>query len=100
MERAAALDAHHVERGARAEAALAEAERAFAEAEEFARHGQEDATARAAEVLAEARVREERIGRETDRVLREYGERWDDVRAQMEQVRTSLMTLTGRAPVE
>lgn len=84
----------------RAEAALAEAERALAEAEEAARLEQEGATARAAEVLAEARVREERIVRETERVLGEHGERWDDVRAQMEQVRTSLMTLTGRAPVE
>ncbi|MFF2932625.1 cellulose-binding protein [Streptomyces mirabilis] len=100
VERAAGLDAHHVKRGVRAEAALAEAERALAEAEEAARLEQEGATARAAEVLAEARVREERIVRETERVLREHGERWDDVRAQMEQVRTSLMTLTGRAPVE
>jgi hypothetical protein len=100
VERAAALDAHHVERGVRAEAALVEAERALAEAEEFARHRQEDAMAQAAEVLAEARAQEERIARETERVLREHGERWDDVRAQMDQVRTSLMTLTGRASVE
>lgn len=100
VERAAALDAHHVEREVRAEDALVEARRALAEAEEFARHGQEDAAARAAEVLAEARVREERIARETERVLREHGERWDDVRAQMDHVRSSLTALTGRAPAE
>ena len=99
-DREAALDAHHVERVARAEAALSEAKRAFAEAEESARHGQEDAGARAAEVLAEARVREDRIARETERVLREHGEQWDDVRAHMDHVRTSLTALTGRAPAE
>ncbi|WP_371548742.1 cellulose-binding protein [Streptomyces sp. NBC_00554] len=99
-EREGALDAQHVERVACAEAALSEAKRAFAEAEESARHGQEDAGARAAEVLAEAQVREDRIARETERVLREHGERWDDVRAHMDHVRTSLTTLTGRAPAE
>ncbi|NUR64679.1 MAG: cellulose-binding protein, partial [Streptomyces sp.] len=34
------------------------------------------------------------------RVLREHGERWDDVRAHMDLVRNSLTTLTGRAPAE
>ncbi|MFD8418224.1 cellulose-binding protein [Streptomyces sp. NPDC059466] len=99
-ERVAAFEAHHDQRVARAEAALAEARSAYAQAEETARHEQEDAAARAAELLTEARVREERIVRETERVLREHGERWDDVRAHMDHVRSSLMTLTGRAPVE
>ncbi|WP_369235704.1 cellulose-binding protein [Streptomyces sp. R21] len=99
-EREAGLDARQVELVARAEAGLDEARRALAEAEESARHRQEDAEARAAELLAEARVCEERIHRETERVLREHGEAWDDVRAHMDHVQTSLTTLTGRAPAE
>jgi hypothetical protein len=99
-ERAAALDAHHAERVARAEAALSEAKQAFADAEVGSRRLQEEARARAAEVLAQARVEEERIARETERVLREHGERWDDMQAQMDHVRNSLAALTGRAPME
>ncbi|MFF3613472.1 cellulose-binding protein [Streptomyces sp. NPDC002580] len=99
-EREAAFDADHAERLARAEASLAEAGRALAAVEESDRHGQEDAAARAAELLAKARADEERIVRETERVLREHGERWDDVRAHMDHVRSSLMSLTGRAPAE
>ncbi|MGW3815162.1 cellulose-binding protein [Streptomyces sp. NPDC005046] len=99
-EHEAAFDARHAERVARAEESVAAAERALAEAEESDRHRQEDAAARAAELLAEARVREERIVRETERVLREHGERWDDVRAHMDHVRSSLTSLTGRASAE
>jgi len=99
-EREAGLDAREAERVARAEASLSEAKRAFAEAEESARRGQEEAHARAAEILAEARVREERTARETERVLREHGERWDDVQAQMDYVRSSLTALTGSASGE
>jgi cell division septum initiation protein DivIVA len=99
-EREAALDAHHEERVAHAQAALTEAERALAEAHESFRHLQEDAEARAAELLAEARVEEDRINRETERVLREHGEQWDDVRAHMDNVRSSLTALTGRAAAE
>ncbi|MGW6262653.1 MULTISPECIES: cellulose-binding protein [unclassified Streptomyces] len=100
VEREAAFEAHHEDRVARAEAALAEAGRALAEAEESDRRRQDEAEVRAAEVIAEARVREDRIARETERVLREHGERWDDVRAHMDHVRSSLMSLTGRAPAE
>ncbi|MFJ4832235.1 cellulose-binding protein [Streptomyces sp. NPDC088747] len=99
-DREAALDAHHERQVERAEAAVVEARRALAEMEESVRHGQEDAEARAAEVLAEGRAREDRIARETERVLREHGERWDDVRAHMDHVRSSLTALTGRAPAE
>jgi hypothetical protein len=99
-ERRAALEAHHLERAARAEESLALATRALAEVKESDRHRQEDAAARAAELLAEARLLEERIARETERVLREHGERWDDVRAHMDHVRSSLTSLTGRAPAE
>ncbi len=99
-ERETAADARDTERIAAAEARLAAAKRAFAETEEAARHGEEDAQARGAEIVAQARLREERIIRETERVLREHGERWDEVRAHMDHVRSSLAALTGRAPAE
>ncbi|MFJ5301232.1 cellulose-binding protein [Streptomyces sp. NPDC088350] len=99
-ERVAAVDARCAERVARAEAALSEAQQAFAEAELSDRRRQEEAAERAAEVLAEARVREERVARETERVLREHGETWDVVRAHMDHVRSSLTALTGRAAAE
>ncbi|MGW0533550.1 cellulose-binding protein [Streptomyces sp. NPDC003032] len=99
-EREAASDARDAERIAAAEVRLAEAERAYAEVEEGARHGLEDAAARGAEIVAEARLREERCVRETERVLREHGESWDEVRAHMDHVRSSLAALTGRAPAE
>ena len=99
-ERETALDARHGELAARAEEGLAEAGRALAQAGEAARHLQEDADARAADLLAGARVREERIARETERLLREHGERWDEVQAHMDHVRSSLTALTGRATAE
>ncbi|MDH6498702.1 hypothetical protein M2156_004921 [Streptomyces sp. SAI-149] len=33
-------------------------------------------------------------------MLREHGERWDEVQAQMDHVRSSLTALTGRAATE
>jgi hypothetical protein len=51
-------------------------------------------------VVAQARVRAERIARDTERVLREHGETWDDVQAHMDHVRSSLTALTGRAAAE
>ncbi|MEU6096450.1 cellulose-binding protein [Streptomyces sp. NPDC047079] len=99
-ERLAELQAWEAQRVAQAEAALAEAERALAEAGESSRRVQRDAQARAAELLAEARLREDRIARETERVLREHGETWDCVQAQMDHVRNSLAMLTGRAAAE
>ena len=99
-ERAAVLDAAVAERVARAEAALSQAKGVLAEAGESARRMQRDAQARAAEVIAEARVCEGRIARETEWVLREHGEQWDCVQAQMDHVRHSLASLTGRAPAE
>lgn len=98
--READLEARLVELERYAEGRLAEARRGYAEAEESARHGQEDAEARAAELLAEARVWEERTGRETDRILREHAEAQDEMRAHMNHVRSSLAALTGRAPAE
>jgi hypothetical protein len=98
--RAAALDAEYAERVALAEAALGEAQQAFAEAELSDRRLQEQADSRAAEVVAEARGRAERVARDTERVLREHGETWDDVQAHMDHVRNSLTALTGRAAAE
>jgi cell division septum initiation protein DivIVA len=98
QERAA--EARNAELTAYAESRLAEARRALAQAEETARHGQEDAEARGAELLAGGRAREERVGRETDRILREHEEAGDELRAHMAHVRSSLATLTGRAAAE
>ncbi|MEU9200042.1 cellulose-binding protein [Streptomyces sp. NPDC048332] len=98
---AAAQSAEHAELTERAEAGLAAARRARAEAEEAARHGHEDAVARGAELIAGARVREERVVRETERILREHAEGREDVQAHMAHVRNSLAALTGRvAPSE
>ncbi|GHD95721.1 cellulose-binding protein [Streptomyces naganishii] len=81
---------------AAAETALTEAARALADAEAFARRAPDLGRARAAEVLADARLRAERISQETERVLREHGEMWDDVREQMDTVQSSITALTGR----
>ncbi|MEV7284203.1 cellulose-binding protein [Streptomyces sp. NPDC093252] len=98
---AAVTEAHLAERVACAEAALSAAKQGFAVAEESARRVEEEAGARAAQLLAEARLHEDRTARETERVLCEHGERWDELRAQMDQVRGSLAALTGgRAAVE
>ncbi|MEU9334973.1 cellulose-binding protein [Streptomyces sp. NPDC048290] len=97
----AATDAHLADRVARAEAALSAAKRAFAATEDSARRAQDEAHARATDLLTDARLHADRIARETERVLCDHGERWDDVRAQMDEVRSSLSALTGgRAPAE
>ncbi|MFF3319218.1 cellulose-binding protein [Streptomyces sp. NPDC003035] len=94
--RAAALDARHEELVISAEARVADARRALTETEEQSRHGQEDAEARAAELLAEARLHEERTERETERILREHEEAREEIHARMNHIRTALATLTGR----
>ncbi|WP_328782214.1 cellulose-binding protein [Streptomyces canus] len=98
--RAAEADARGAERVARAEAALSAAKREFAEAEASAGPLEEDARARAAEILAEALVQEERIAGETERLLRKHAEHRDEVQAQMDHVRSSLTALTGTAATE
>jgi hypothetical protein len=98
--RAAAFSTWQAESATRAEAALAQAKQDLAAAEHSARRLQERAAARAVELVAEARAREDLVARETERVLREHGETWDDVRAHMDAVRDSLTALTGRAAVE
>ncbi|MEV8211303.1 cellulose-binding protein, partial [Streptomyces sp. NPDC079189] len=92
----AAQATHHDALTEQAENRLAEARRALAEEEEAARHGEEDAEAQAAELIAAARVREERVVRETERILREHEEGREEVQAHMAHVRNSLATLTGR----
>ncbi|QCR47935.1 cellulose-binding protein [Streptomyces sp. SGAir0924] len=91
------LDAHHAELMARAERELDEARRARAEAEEAAVRWQEAARTRASELIAGARDRRERIARETELVLHEHGERWDELQAHVDSVRSNLRSLTGRA---
>ncbi|MFD9794467.1 cellulose-binding protein [Streptomyces sp. NPDC059070] len=98
--RVAAADARHAELTVAAEARLAEAGRIRAQAGEAARHGQEDAEAEGAELLAGARIQEERVARETERVLREHAEVREETEAHMTHVRNSLTGLTGRAPAE
>ncbi|MBG0854701.1 cellulose-binding protein [Streptomyces spinoverrucosus] len=101
VEGVAALGAPYTERFARAEAALSEATQDFADAEQAVGRQQEEARVLAAEVLAEARLHEDRIACETERVLREHAERRDDVQAHMDCVGNSLAELTGgHAPAE
>jgi cell division septum initiation protein DivIVA len=95
-EAEAAQTAHHDKLIGQGEARLAEARRALAQTEEAARHGQEDAEAQGAELIAAARVREERVVRETERILREHEEGREEVQAHMAHVRHSLAALTGR----
>ncbi|WP_418346683.1 DivIVA domain-containing protein [Streptomyces fodineus] len=99
-ERIAALDARYAERMSQAEATLSYAERALREAEDYARRSEEEARVRAADIIADARVQEDRIARETEQVLREHGEAWDTVTEHMDHVRSSLMSLTGRTALE
>ncbi|MEU1707959.1 cellulose-binding protein [Streptomyces sp. NPDC005706] len=99
-ERLVALEACQAERIAGAEARVAEAERALREAEEAARRCEEQARVRAVEIVDEAHTEEKRIAQETERVLREHSEMWDEVQTHMDSVRNSLLTLTGRVEQE
>ncbi|MFM9444546.1 cellulose-binding protein [Streptomyces acidiscabies] len=95
--RASTLDTHYSHLLARAETTLSEARTTYTEAEESANHLRSRAHDHATSLLTEAHHQADRIARETERVLREHGERWDDVRAHMDYVRSSLSALTGRA---
>ncbi|MCT2593020.1 cellulose-binding protein [Streptomyces sp. N2-109] len=83
---------------ARAEQVLTEARRAFADAEEAARHQLEDAEAQGTALLTEAHALEERIERETDRILSGHAEQGRELRQRMTHIRNSLAALTGRVP--
>lgn len=80
-----------------AEQRLTEATQSFSAAQHSARRLQTEARTHATELLDTAHHQADRIARETEAVLREHGERWDDVRAHMDYVRSSLSALTGRA---
>ncbi|MET7933834.1 cellulose-binding protein [Streptomyces sp. NPDC005322] len=82
------------------QAKLADAKREYGMAEQAARLRQEDAQAQAAEIIAQARAREERLARETERTLREHVERREELKAHLEHVRGSLAALTGKPVVE
>ena len=99
-ERAAAIDAREAGRMTRAEAELAEARREFMDAEEYAHRCQDEANARAAEILAAARLQEEQLARETEQVLQQHSEQSDEMQVQMDNVRNSLTALTGSASGE
>ncbi|MGV9322312.1 cellulose-binding protein [Streptomyces sp. NPDC003660] len=96
VERVMTAEARLAERTARAEAGLAAAGRALEEATHWARHRQDEAHARAVEIVAAARLHEERTARETEHVLREHSDTWDDVQAQTSRVRDHLTELTGQ----
>ncbi|MEU3979556.1 cellulose-binding protein [Streptomyces sp. NPDC026672] len=98
--RTAAFEARYAEAVTRAEAEVSAAKRAFGAAEESARRTRHEAHARAAGILAAARLHEDRIARDTEQLLRDHGETWDQVQAQLDQVRGSLAALTGRAVPE
>lgn len=98
--REAVLRVEQDELAAYAQVQLVAAQRAFSEAGEQARHGQEDAAARAAELAARARARAEGVVRETERLLREHTEAREEMQAHMTHVRNSLAALTGRATAE
>jgi hypothetical protein len=96
IERASELEAHHAESTAAAQARLREAQQALAKEQETAGRRQESAQACAAELLAEARMQRERIGRETERLLRAHHARGEAVRAHLDRVLGGLRTLPIR----
>jgi hypothetical protein len=84
---------------------LADAERRLdaarherAAAAEALRMREGEAEQRAAAMLAQARVHEDRVRRDSERVLREHQERRDEIRAHLAHIRATLASLTGRDP--
>ncbi|WP_202917857.1 cellulose-binding protein [Streptomyces taklimakanensis] len=84
----------------RGESLLDRARRERAEAEAEARRLQDEAEARAADLLARARLRQQRIERETERILSAHEQRAEAMRRHMAHVRAGLATLTGRGADE
>lgn len=82
------------ELGAQGEAALAEAQRAYGEAQEAAWRVLVGAEERCEELLARARAWEERITRETERLLEEHRVRREELRSALTHVRDHLSALT------
>ncbi len=87
------LDAHGAGLTARAEAGLHQARLALAQEQEAAGHSQDSAAACAAELLAEARLREERTGRETERLLRGHHAQQEEARVCMDRILGTLLAL-------
>ncbi|MFD1833386.1 cellulose-binding protein [Streptomyces desertarenae] len=98
--REAAVAARVADLTGRGEALLERARRSQAEAETEARRLQEEADAQAAELLAHAQLRQQRIERDTERIVRAHEQRAEAVRRHMAHVRASLATLTGRGADE
>ncbi|WP_313956451.1 cellulose-binding protein [Streptomyces sp. SAJ15] len=94
----AAMDTRIAELEEYARMRLADAERAHATAGDAARYQQEEAEARGAELIAQARIRQERVERDTERALREHTARRDELKSHLDHVRNSLAALTGRPP--
>jgi hypothetical protein len=82
----------------RADTTLERARRELAEAEAEAKAREDAAQARRAELLADARVRRQRVERDSEREARDLQERADLVRAHLAHIRTTLAALTGRTP--
>jgi hypothetical protein len=99
-DREAVLEVETDELTAYAQLKLVEAQRAFSAAGEQARHGQEDAQDRAAELMARARAGADGVARDTERLIREHDEAREVMQARMAHVRNSLAALTGRASAE
>lgn len=92
-ERVSELDARNAELTVQAEAGLRTAQTALGQAQDAAGRRHEGAAARAAELLAEARMREERIGRETQRLLREHHAQREEVQIHLDRILSGLQAL-------
>ncbi|WP_419995594.1 hypothetical protein [Streptomyces boninensis] len=97
-ERAEQMDAELADRAAYAKRMLAESQAAHAAAEEDTRGVADEAAARCEQILAEARVRAERIEHEAERGRRDADRRREELQAHMEHIRSSLTAITGRHP--
>ncbi|CAG6399381.1 cellulose-binding protein [Streptomyces cocklensis] len=95
-ERDAGIDSRLAGLLADAERRLDAAHRERAAAEEALRTQQEEAEERAAAMLSQARLHEERVRRDSERSLRAHEEHRDEIRAHLAHVRATLASLTGR----
>ncbi|OEV05338.1 hypothetical protein [Streptomyces oceani] len=75
---------------------LVDAQRVHTDAEEAARSVREEAESRASGILSEARARQQRIERDSDRLREKQREKAEKMREHMEHVRNSLATLVGK----
>lgn len=95
-EREATVEGRIGELAGRTERRYEEARRELSEAQRLARQWQDAADVRAAELLAQARAREDRVRGEGDRELREHERHRDEIRSHLAHVRAALASLTGR----